>query len=711
MHTPVNQKLFSFLHTLTCYFFVNFDSIFFIYKMKLKLALLFLILGFNLVSAQRTVLLEHFTQASCGPCAAQNPALKAVLDANADKIVAIKYQTRWPGVDPMNEDNRADPEARVNYYNVTGVPHSVVDGNVYRGAPRGVTTNLINNRYNAPTPITINLSHRITFTDSIYVTAVVNTSTPVSGDLRLHIVVIEKEIIFATPPGTNGEKEFYSVCKKMLPTNDGTKITSLMPDSAKTIEVKWKLAKIYNLANVAVVAFLQNQATKEVWQAAISEPNLPFRLSLTASNTVPSARLVDKNDPVEFKLNFASTADTTEDYRFILSKGTLPAGWKAEIVLDGTAAPDSVAELKAAAANLNQEVTVRVTPSNTVGKAILKLTGLSSSQYPNYKVSGEVVLARAGDNLLVNFGDASISTLYRGLFNRLTAKKTYAELTGAEFARIPATDLTVTTAPRLIVTTLNAYGNLFSRDMIAQFENYIKAGGRAFFAGQDLAWYGGNPDLPEPDFNYFLQSYLGANYLEDYHTKNNLMAVADDDFFKSVGAIVLTTTGGQRYFSDVVEAIGTGKGIFYYGNTKDSLGGVRNEGIAKTAATNWRTVYLSFIWEQIADANKRNMLWNKIIEFLDNEITGVEFDKAIAELNIGAYPNPATIQTEIRFTGLKNSFELSVVDINGREIVRESLPANTERYLLNTTGFTPGMYFYRISENGKLISSQKLIIH
>ena len=47
--------------------------------------------------AQRLVLFEEFTQASCGPCASQNPAFNTLLDANATKAVSIKYQTSWPG--------------------------------------------------------------------------------------------------------------------------------------------------------------------------------------------------------------------------------------------------------------------------------------------------------------------------------------------------------------------------------------------------------------------------------------------------------------------------------------------------------------------------------------------------------------------------------------------------------------------------------------
>jgi hypothetical protein len=72
---------------------------------KALLSSLIMISGVTASFGQRLVLLEHFTQASCGPCASQNPALNALLDNNTTKVVAIKYQTSWPGTDPMNAAN------------------------------------------------------------------------------------------------------------------------------------------------------------------------------------------------------------------------------------------------------------------------------------------------------------------------------------------------------------------------------------------------------------------------------------------------------------------------------------------------------------------------------------------------------------------------------------------------------------------------------
>ena len=67
--------------------------------------------------SQRLVLAEEFTQASCGPCAAANPTFNALLQANPTKITAIKYQTNWPGVDPMNTQTQTWVGPRVSRYN------------------------------------------------------------------------------------------------------------------------------------------------------------------------------------------------------------------------------------------------------------------------------------------------------------------------------------------------------------------------------------------------------------------------------------------------------------------------------------------------------------------------------------------------------------------------------------------------------------------
>jgi hypothetical protein len=228
------------------------------------------LLSLSAFGQNRLVLIEHFTQASCGPCASQNPALKAILDANSTKVVALKYQTSWPGVDPMNAANPTEAAARVQYYNVTGVPNSVMDGSGPGSPGTIVTATTINNRYNTAAPLNITASHQWTPNyDSIQIGVFVanagttTVSSGAAGSLKLHVAVIEEEINYPSAPGSNGEKDFYQVMRKMVPDASGTTMAdSWTAGQTQMFTFKIKApAYLANLNKVAVVAFMQDTAT------------------------------------------------------------------------------------------------------------------------------------------------------------------------------------------------------------------------------------------------------------------------------------------------------------------------------------------------------------------------------------------------------------------------------------------------------------------
>ncbi len=246
-----------------------------------------LILGIMFVTAltfgqsQRFVVAEEFTSSTCGPCASQNPAFDALLQQNADVITSIKYHMSWPapGNDPMYLHNPEDNNARRTYYGVNSVPHVYLDGNFFNGMPVQVTQNTINAAAAVPSPFEMQVQHRLSPNhDSIYSTTLIKATDNVNGDLVAHVVVIEKHIHFNSPPGTNGEKDFYNVMKKMLPTKNGTSIHSTYaPGDYVILQNSWLLANVYDTAQLAVVSFVQNNLTKSIHQAALSttDPIVP----------------------------------------------------------------------------------------------------------------------------------------------------------------------------------------------------------------------------------------------------------------------------------------------------------------------------------------------------------------------------------------------------------------------------------------------------
>lgn len=285
--------------------------------------------------SQRLVLAEEFTQASCGPCAAQNPTYNALLSANTNKVVSIKYQTNWPGVDPMNTQTQSFVGPRVTYYNVSGVPDSPMDGVEqsganYLGAPSNYSQAKIDAEYAVPSPFTINLTHTFSSDyDSIFITCVITASqafTP-TGALKAHIAMVERTITFNSAPGTNGETEFYNVMRAMYPSAAGTTMTagSWTSGQSQTITIAKAIpAYIYKKSEIAIVAFVQDDGDKSVKQAGYSMPQpIPVDIGTTALTGVPLYQCASSFTPTVTVKNFGTNTLTSCDINYKIDAGSV----------------------------------------------------------------------------------------------------------------------------------------------------------------------------------------------------------------------------------------------------------------------------------------------------------------------------------------------------------------------------------------------------
>ncbi len=268
-------------------------------KKPILLIVLLSLFTFPLFSqTERLVLMEEATNASCGPCASQNPAFDALLNNNRDKLTAIKYHWYFPGYDPMHNHNVTENNARVSYYGISGVPTAMIDGVIengagfsYPGGPHGYNQQIIDEYYAIPSSFEIDLYHEITpAEDSIHVWMRIRAAEDItSGSLKAHMVVVEKEIHFASPPGGNGEKDFLDVMKKMLPDEFGTSIKGSWQEGEYIIlKESWKLANIYDMDQLGVVGFIQHNNTKGIKQAGNSEaePFAPYVNTDAALNAI-----------------------------------------------------------------------------------------------------------------------------------------------------------------------------------------------------------------------------------------------------------------------------------------------------------------------------------------------------------------------------------------------------------------------------------------
>lgn len=247
-------------------------------KKLLSLLTLCLILGIGVVNAQnqRIVVLECFTSTTCGPCASANPALDNLINNNQDIMLAVKYHVNWPATgDPMNLHNPSEVSSRVSYYGINSVPYSVGDG-TWIGNSSSVSQNLVNQWAAVTSPLEMQMTYFLNDTqDTITVIGMGRALSAIeSNSLKLQVVVVEKTMEYASAPGSNGERIFHNVMKKMLPNATGTSIPAMQTGDYFAFKYSWALANVMNVNELTAVAWVQDNSSKHVIQGCKSSETL-----------------------------------------------------------------------------------------------------------------------------------------------------------------------------------------------------------------------------------------------------------------------------------------------------------------------------------------------------------------------------------------------------------------------------------------------------
>ncbi len=228
-------------------------------------------------SIGKFVLLEDFANVSCIPCVQSNLLIESLIEGEYKyRLVVVKFPTDFPGPsDPLFLANEEECSERISYYNVFFAPTLIVDG---IKKPISSDSNAVKNDIDERLLQDAHFELGVTYSingDELSTTVSLKP-VKLSGisldNLLLHTIVIEKEIHFDEPPGANGEKDFYHVMRKMLPSSDGTELTGLTLGETKEFNLSYSLAgKTWDRSKLAIVAFVQDKLTKEIFQAAKSE--------------------------------------------------------------------------------------------------------------------------------------------------------------------------------------------------------------------------------------------------------------------------------------------------------------------------------------------------------------------------------------------------------------------------------------------------------
>ena len=212
---------------------------------------------------RRLVLMEEFTNQGCGPCAAFAPKFEHTVWSRLGDVVALTYHGNYPdGADKIYLANTSDVISRMNYYDITGVPTLLLNGQrVSTDADLDTCINIC-----ARDAATLDLQSTATLHDGVLgVAASVKPMTNLSGrSLRLYVAAVEEYVKYAQST-SNGENHWLYVMRKMLSDGDGQSLpATLLPDSTYSYHYQWTVSGYEDDRQLGIVVFVQDANTHDV---------------------------------------------------------------------------------------------------------------------------------------------------------------------------------------------------------------------------------------------------------------------------------------------------------------------------------------------------------------------------------------------------------------------------------------------------------------
>ncbi|MDP2364056.1 MAG: hypothetical protein Q8M94_09835, partial [Ignavibacteria bacterium] len=629
--------------------------------------LLLLVLGFvfNISGYDKKSLVERFTNASCAPCASINNSWYNATTAGmlaTGSISHIIYNGWWPGAtDPMYLLNTADNTTRINYYGVNSVPWIVVNG-VTTSTTQSAVVNAVNTGNGQYSPFKIILTQRA-LSDNLVKIGVKILRDPndntTFGTTKLKVGLTEKSVNFPSPPGTNGESHFFSTCRKMMPDANGTTLTIPAPGDSIELILQYipttAFLQAVNMDSLRVVAFIQNESNKSIYQSSMFDmtPNFVAQINSSSPDVIS-----DNTTPAVFDAIISNLGTMVDKYAIncILNA---PTGWTGEFTtINGTFPIGTADSIEVAPGNsTNVQVTINPQGIDGFGKTIVEFESQN-----NPGMSGTVTVnnvTNTGNNLLVvNAGDREYESYVTGSLDNIY-DGTYGAVSRS--ALQPAS-VSLSNFDIVIWQASNST-RAFYQEEVTKLQNYLDGGGNLFIAGQDI----GRDIFETTGQSQFAQdfyhNYLHANYLADASTLFIIKGVPND--FISNGIQFIASDIYPRSLDKISVRDITATAFLTYFNGPD-VAGLRSE------ADNYRVVYMTAGIEQISNQSISDTLVVRIIRWLaENVVVGVENTSSlpiqfVLEQN---YPNPFNPSTKIGFTIPEKSFtSLKIYDILGNEV-------------------------------------------
>lgn len=635
----------------------------------------------------RPILIEEATNASCDPCARQDPIFAEFL-AKPDVepyVTTLVYHAFWPGPDTMNKRAPAMNDARIRgYYGMFGMPSAVVNGRAYASRTSGLAASvpadtnalraLVDSLRGLTSPIALSVVDTIE-DDRIRIATTITAGDTLAG--RLRVAIVERHHFYPYPTaGTNGEEHFQTIVRAMLPTHEGRAVALAAGATLKVLDTigldpEWNRAELY------VVAFVQDDSTREVLQVATTRERLRIAARSGAVASADTATLAA-----------STTAVATRSGRYVVGiDATLPEGWTSAVRVDGEVRDDG--DTVSLAADVEVPIAVAIEARSGVGgKGVVRVTltgdrgATDTVEYRLYSGALGIPVFEWYSRFTPEVGPLVAASLDR-------TEHTYVMIPRED------SDLFTLSDHRLVVVlvgddTLDAAQRLRLRELLDRR-------GRLLISGSQIAQSLGDLEYDQtgiPRDTAFLHTYLHATYIAPTSASLAVNGLRNDPIAANVGFIL---NGGRRVpgTPDRVRPRRNALPVFHYGSSRDSIGALRY------GRAEHRVVYIAFGVEAIADTNQRATVLGRSIDWLlGSEITtGVTIASAASPtLSIAPNPASATVIIDRTDAGARTAASLRLIDVLGRTVLTRSIEPGTRRVAVDVSSLSQGVHLVVVDD-------------
>ncbi len=632
----------------------------------------------TLFAAQRKVFVEVFTETQCPYCPYSSYGLDTLEMNYGDSIVVMKNHPS--SSDPFRNN---DAITRAYYYpDFAGYPTAYFDGlTKVEGGWNGVYSSYRDaymQRIDSASPLQINiiLSYR---SDTRKATAIVSVyaENDMPSGTRIRYAVVEDSIKYHW----ESRDILRYVQREMLPNADG-KVLNISAGQTFVDTVDFAVDTSWVEPNVYFIAFVQNDNTREVYQAEKSRVQVDYgHLAVTdftyTDSTGNNNGRFEPGDTVVFKMRITDVAPyDTARHAYIWFNTDDP-----DVSVIDNSFTYSLIPVGSSVDILARACATKLTRPHTVPFFV--------SMYCDNGKFQEVdtFYIKVGVDSLLVLDDTKNKLLKNYIVPYLDSLNVHYDYQCEQDSGLP---IMYPNYKYLVYFTGSDSACVDSAEM-ALLENFLDNGGRLFATGQNIG--------QSTAGSAFLNDYLRANFVSSGISSIRVIGAGNVVGYDSM---YLTGQGSamNQYSKDVIMPISPAVPVFYY-TTGDSVAAIAYADSVK------RVVYFAFGFEGFGPGTvKKQEILRRVLNYLGYSISDVHENN----IQIDDAPAAAIFRGKV-ILNVPAEFEhakASIYSVSGRLVKTYTL--HTRQLKINDGQIASGIYFAVLRNPGGAVKFIKFMV-